>query len=532
MRAMSRVGAIVAAGLFALLPMRGPAAQPAERPLRLVMNTELQVLDPHVSPSYVTRTFGFMVFDQLVAMDSQGNMRPQMLESWQASEDRLTWTFRLRPGLEWHDGTPVTAEDCIASIRRWGTNDGLGRQMMAAMREMRAIDQNTFVLELARPFSQVIEALGKPSPYVAFMMPARLAAQPPNRPMAEIMGSGPFVFRRDEWRPGDRVVFRRNPRYRPRSEPADGLAGGKVVHFERTEFVSLPDPSMRATALQAGEVDYLEYAPLDYVERYQRDRNLVVMPRPGLSQIMGAMLINNIQPPFNNLAARRALLLAVNQAEVVAGLGLPRDMTMPFCPTIYSCGSPFETDAGAAHLRDWNLDRARAALRESGYNNERVVVLHSADSALISPVTLVLAEQMRRTGFNVDLVSQDFSTLAQRRLSREPVERGGWSIMPVIWAGYDLANPLANYATAYNCSNNYPGWYCDRELTPLLEAFAAEADPTRQREIAQRIQVRVLDNPGIIFAGQFSAPAVHRANLRGVLPGGFPILWNIRREGR
>lgn len=397
---------------------------------------------------------------------------------------------------------------------------------------MRVVDQNTFVLALARPFSQVIEALGKPSPYVAFMMPARLAAQPPTRPMAEIMGSGPFLFRREDWRPGDRVVFRRNPRYRPRAEPADFTAGGKVVHIETTEFVSLPDPSVRATALVAGEVDYLEYAPLDFVERFQRDRNLVVMERPGLGQIMGAMLINNAQPPFDNLAARRALRLAVNQAEVVAGLGLPRAMTMQYCPTIYSCGSPFESDAGAADLREFSLDRARAALRESGYNNERVVVLHSLDSALINPITLVLAEQMRRAGFNVDLVSNDFSTLAQRRLNREPVDRGGWSVMPVVWAGYDLANPLANYAVAYNCTNNYPGWYCDPGMTPLMQEFAAEPDAARQREIAARIQARVLQHNGIVFAGQFSAPAVYRANLRGVLTGGFPILWNIRREGR
>jgi len=216
----------------------------------------------------------------------------------------------------------------------------------------------------------------------------------------------------------------------------------------------------------------------------------------------------------------------------VAGLGLPRSMTMEYCPTIYSCGAPFETDAGAEGLRSFSLDRARAALRESGYNNERVVVLHSLDSALINPITLVLAEQMRRVGFNVDMASHDFSTLAQRRLNREPVECGGWSVMPVVWAGYDLANPLANYAVAYNCTNNYPGWYCDQDMTPLMQAFAAEADPARQRELAARIQARVRHNAGIIFAGQFSAPAVYRANLRGVLTGGFPILWNIRREGR
>ncbi|HYF09504.1 MAG TPA: ABC transporter substrate-binding protein, partial [Acetobacteraceae bacterium] len=371
------------ATLLALAALAGltAAAGAQQAPLRVVMNTELQVLDPHITNANVTRAFGYMVFDTLIAMDSRGEYRPQMLEGWEASPDRLTWTFRLREGLTWHDGSPVTAEDCVASIQRWGRRDGLGARMMAAARGLRVVDSRTFVLELARPFGFVIEALGKPAAQVPFMMPARLAATEPTRAIPEIVGSGPFTFRREEWRPGDRAIFRRNPAYRPRPEPADGLAGGKRVHFDRVEFVSLPDHATKVSGLQTGEVDYLEYVPIDLIPVVRRDRNIVLQtPRP-IAQIVGGIQINHTQPPFDNPLVRRAMQMAMDQREIMAGLGLPAGSTMT-CHAMFMCGGPYETDAGVAPLRDMSLERARALLAEAGYGGQRTVLLHSQDSAL------------------------------------------------------------------------------------------------------------------------------------------------------
>ena len=508
------------------------AAQQDQRPLRLTMNTELQTLDPVVTPSVVTRAFGFMVWDTLVSPNSRGEMRPQMLEGWQISDDRMTWTFRLREGLEWHDGTPVTAEDCLASLRRWGARDGLGRQLMAAAREWRVVDQRTFVLVLARPFGQVLQALGKTATLVPFMMPARLANTPPATQLPEIIGSGPFLFRREEWRMGDRVVFRRNPRYRPRSEPADGLSGGKVVHFERAEFVSLPDSTTRVAALQTGEIDYLERLPLDFVEPLRRDRNLVVTPGMGPAQIFGALTINHTQPPFNDIRFRRALQAAIVQPEIMAGLGLPAGMFQAQCDTIYMCGGPFATEAGAQFLRNPGPERARALLREAGYNNQPIVVLHSQDSALINPITLVAVEQMRRAGFALDVRTTDWSTVAQRRNNRQPLDQGGWNIVPLVWTGFDMEDPSGNPSLVHNCTNTYPGWWCDEAQRPILEAFLAESDPARQRELAAQLQARVHENVSIVILGQFASPGAYRANLRGLLDVGFPVLWNIQRAGR
>lgn len=526
----NRLRASVLAAVMAAIAL--PATAQQERPLRLTMNTELQTLDPVVTPSVVTRAFGFMVWDTLVSPDARGEMRPQMLEGWQVSGDRLIWTFRLREGLEWHDGTPVTAEDCIASLRRWGQRDGLGRQLMAAASEWRIVDPRTFVLVLSRPFGQVIEALGKTATLVPFMMPARLANTAPATQIQEIIGSGPFLFRREEWRMGDRAVFHRNPRYRPRSEPADGLAGGKVVHFERAEFLSLPDSTTRVAALQTGEIDYLERLPLDFVERLRRDRNLVVTPGMGPAQIFGALTLNHTIPPFNDIRMRRALQAAIQQPEIMAGLGLPRGMYQEHCDSIYMCGTAFTSEAGAAHLRDSGPERARALLREAGYANQPIVVLHSQDSALINPVTLVAVEQMRRAGFALDVRTTDWSTVAQRRTNRSPIAQGGWNVVPLVWTGFDMEEPAGNPALAHNCTNAYPGWWCDESQRALMGAFLAESDPARQRAIAAQLQERAHEYVSIVILGQFASPGAYRANLRGVLDVGFPVLWNIQRAAR
>ncbi len=506
-------------------------AQP-QQPLRLSMNNELQTLDPVVTPSVVTRAFATMVWDTLVAPDSQGVMRPQMLEGWEVSADRLTWRFTLRPGLEWTDGTPVTAEDCIASIRRWGQRDGMGRQLMAATASMTATGPSSFELRLNRPFALVLEALGKAATLVPYMMPARIANTPPSTQITEIIGSGPFLFRREEWRPSERVIFHRNPRYRPRAEPADGLAGGKVVHFDRAEFVSIPDHSTKVAALQQGEIDYIERAPLDFIESLRRDRRVVVTPGRGGAEVMGALTLNNTQPPFNDVRARRAAQLAIDQADVVASTGLPANMVHRYCYTFFMCNTPYATEAGTQALRNRSADQARALLREMGYNNEPITVLHSRDSALIDPITLVAVDQMRRVGFNINLVSTDWSTVAQRRNSRNPVGQGGWNVVPLVWTGFDMIEPMVNPALVNNCGNVYPGWWCDERQVPLLLAYSEESDPARRRALAAQLQELAHEHVNVILLGQFAAPAVHRADLRGVIDAGFPVLWNIRRERR
>ncbi|WP_052214699.1 ABC transporter substrate-binding protein [Belnapia sp. F-4-1] len=410
--------------LLLLLPCAA-LAQDRRSTLRVSLNTELQVLDRLLTTINATRVFAYLVFDTLVSLDAEGQYRPQMLEGWQISPDRLTYAFTLREGLEWSDGQPVTAEDCVASIRRWAKREALGGQLMAATREMRVVDARRFEIRLNRPFAFVIEALGKAGHTIPVMMPARLAAHDPNLPVPEIVGSGPYRFLQAEWRPGERASFVRNPRYRPREEPPSALAGGKVARMERIELVSITDQATRAAALESGELDFLEILPFDYIARMRRNRNVVVGQPRGIDQFYAVLNVNHAVPPLNDPAIRRALQAAIVQPEVMAAMGLPDDMVVPWCGSIYMCNAAGTTDAGTEGLRTASAERARALLRASGYRGEPVVFLHAAASALLNPIGLVMADQMRRAGLTVDLRSTDYATVAQRRLSRAPLEQGG-----------------------------------------------------------------------------------------------------------
>jgi peptide/nickel transport system substrate-binding protein len=471
-----------------------------------------------------------MIYDTLISMDSAGRFHAQMLDSWQASDDRLTWTFTLRRGLLWHDGTPVTADDCVASLRRWARTDGFGKRLMDATQDLSVTDPRTFVLHLSRPFAFVIEALGKPNAYVPFILPASVLATATAKPITETIGSGPFIFDKAAWVPGDRAVFHRNPAYQPRPEPADGVAGGKVAHFDRVEFLTMPDPATRIAALQTGAVDYLEVLPIDYIEMMRHTAGVTVIRQPPMAQIMGGLSVNNLLPPFNDVRIRKALQIALDQSEILAGMGLPPDMYLPFCQDVFLCGGPYATDAGTDALRHPGAERARALLREAGYNNERIVLLHSTDSALINPISLVVIDQIRRAGFNLEVVSGDYSSLAQRRLKKAPLDQGGWSLMPVVFSGYDMINPLSHYATSYSCAGTYAGWNCDPGMPPLVAAFEVETDPAKRQALAELMQLRVLDQAPEMFLGQFSPPTAFRSDLLGVIANGLHVFWNVKRQ--
>ncbi|WP_375460257.1 ABC transporter substrate-binding protein [uncultured Enterovirga sp.] len=487
------------------------------------------MLDPIVTPSVITRAFGYMIWDTLIAADSKGNLHPQMLESWHASDDQLTYTFKLRPGLVWSDGAPVRSEDCIASLKRWGSRDGVGRQLVAATRDFQVVDDSTFILHLARPFGHVIELLGKTAALVPFMMPARIAATPSTSIITEIVGSGPFTFNRAEWRPGDRVVFRKNMTYKPRPEPADGLSGGKVVHFDRVEFLSMPDLTTRMNALVKGDIDYMERIPPDYIAPLKNDKRIVIMSGRGGGAILALLTLNHLQPPFNNVKLRQALQVAINPKEVIDSLGYAPEMVYPDCLSVYMCGSRYETDAGTERFKKPDMARARELVKASGYKNEPVVVLHSSDSVLIDPITVVAIEHMKQLGLNVDERTTDWSTVAQLRTKKVPTGEGGWSVTPIVWTGFDMMDPLINPALAYNCAEGYPGWWCDERQVPVMAQYLAERDEGQRKELAIKLQVLLHDNVNIVLMGQVAAPGVYRSNLRGVIDIGLPLAWNIQR---
>ncbi|MBL6077130.1 ABC transporter substrate-binding protein [Belnapia sp. T18] len=525
MPAPSRITRLLAgAALSALLAL--PAAA---QTLRVVLVNDLASLDPVQSTAAFVRNHGFMVYDQLFALDSKGEPQPQMVDSVDRSPDGMRWRFTLREGLAFHDGSPVRAADAVASIRRWAQRDVVGRALAAATGSLEVVDERTFTLALARPFALVTEALARPTASALFVMPERLAQTPATTAITDATGSGPFIFEPREWQSGNRAVYRRNPAYRPRPEPADGLAGGKVVKVERLEWLSMPDAATAAAALQSGEIDFLEVPSPDIIPTLERNRAIRLFPLNPIGSVVW-LRINHTQPPFNDPRARRALLHLVNQQENQQAIGVRPSEQIPYCPAYFLCGTPLESSAGAEGLREADPDRARALLREAGYDGRKVVFLNATDSPANNAVTLTMTEAFRRAGLNMDAPSMDWATLTQRRNRREPQDQGGWNLFVTIANVLDAQNPLTNLYLASPCDGGLAGWPCDEELERLRRAWWEEPDAAKRHALLEQVHARAWQVLPYINAGQYRTLSARRANIDGIRPTTIPVFWGVEKK--
>jgi peptide/nickel transport system substrate-binding protein len=510
---------ILATGALAVPALAGFSAPArAAGTVTVMLESEVVILDPHATTAAITRSFGYQVFDTLFAQDSRGQIRPQMAEGHSVSADGLTWRFTLRDGLAFHDGAPVTAADCVASLRRWASRDSLGRMLLNATREMRAEDARSFSIALKEPFPLMLDVLGKPNAPVPFIMPERILPAGDGR-ITQIIGSGPFTFVQDQWRTGDRMVLRRNARYVPRAEPPDFLAGGKVVKIDELVLKTIADDATGANALAAGEIDYMQYLPFDFLRPLGRNREVRLMGLKGLDMFQGNFRLNHASGPFADPAVRKVLWKLVDQKVVMDAIGIPAEFRVENCPSFWMCGTPLETAAGSEAAR-FDLEGAKAALARTGYKGEPVVMLQ-VNASISQTASQVLAENMKKAGFTVDEQVMDWGTVLARRARPD-----GWSLFPVYANGVDMASPLNHFYVANNCSD-YPGRSCDATITTLLQDFVRAPDAAARKGVAESIQRAAYELTPSVMWGQFSRPAGYRARLRNLIPSSFPMFWQV-----
>lgn len=523
---------LMAFAAFAVLPAVAQTL-PAERILRIVPNADLQTLDPINTTAGVVQSHAHMIYDQLFGRDANQRPQPQMVNAWTVSDDALTWRFTLRDGLAFHDGAPVTATDVVASLRRWGARDPHGRQIMAITEALEPeADGKAFIWRLRRPYGLMLDALSKPAGNMPAIMPARVAATDPFTAITETVGSGPFIFVRDEWVPGSRVVYRRNPNYVSRSEPASGTAGGKVVHVDRVEWLNIANAQTAVLALIQGELDYIESPGVDFLPMLQR-RGMQII-RTNTLGAPGMIRPNHVQPPFNDARAREALMLLVDQEEMLQAM-FPDPALYQVCHAFFICGSAQETDAGvpAGLGSPGARERARALLRDSGYDGTPVVIMDPTDNPFLHAATLVLAQQMQSIGFRTDVQAMDFASMAGRRANRRPPSEGGWNIGLTYWNGLGASDPVGNVPMQASCDRAWPGWPCDAAHQALIDAFPYAANPAERQRILDELQTSAYRLVPYVPFGQWYLPSAVSPRISGVLamPGTI-IAWNIRKAAR
>lgn len=494
------------------------------------MHAGLRITDPVFSNINIARDHGFMIYDTLFSTDETLAVRPQMVDKYEVSADKLTWTFTLRDGLKFHDGPPVTTDDVIASITRWGKNDGMGQMLFTFIKEMKAVGPAAFQIVLSEPYGLVLESLGKPSANVLFIMPKRVADSPPNKALTEYVGSGPYRFLVDEWKPGVKAVYEKFADYKPRPEPANGLAGGKVAKIERVEWVVIGDAQTTMNALMRGEIDVWEMPPHDLLPALKANKSILVKDRFPLGHL-SIMRFNSAQPPFNNPKLRQVVLNAIHEEDYLqAQIGDPEYYRV--CASYFGCGTPYESSKGAVHLKKPDLAKARQMLKESGYNGEKIVILHPADIAVIAPLGAVTAQALRSIGMNVELQNMDWQTMILRRSNSGPVEQGGWSMFHTAQAVTDLYNPIVSVYLRGKGLNDggFFGWPEDPEMERLRLAFARESDPAKQKELAQAVHDRAYERLPHIPLGIYIQPPAYRSSVSGWVQAAPMVFWNVEKN--
>lgn len=425
-----------AALALALLAGTGSVAS-AQDVLRLRMNGDINTLDPIATTNFTIRNASYLIYDTLFALDADYQVQPQMAEGYTLSDDGLIYTITLRDGLMFHDNTPVTAADAVASLQRWGKVDGLGKVLFSKMASIAATDDKTFVITMAEPWGQVLPALGKISSNVPVIMPARLAANEPTDPVTEFIGSGPFQFVPEEWVPGSLAVFKKFDAYKPRPEPASMAAGGKVAHFDRVEVQYIPDTATAVNALVSGEIDWIEEVPADMLSYFdgQDTARPVSAKQSGNSM---QLVINWLNPPFDNQAVRKALQAALEQPPFLQAAYGDRTENYLECAAVFFCNGPFASDVGVEPVLKRDVAKAKALLAEAGYDGTPVKLLHVTDIAVHDAYYSVLAPMLEEAGFVVDEQPSDWATVATVRASKAPVAEGGWNLF---FTGLGLHRP-------------------------------------------------------------------------------------------
>ena len=516
--AMAMAGAMLAAG---------PVSAQSPSVLKVAPETLSRILDPHFTTSFTTRDFGYLVYDTLFALDDTFTPQPQMVERYTVSPDRLTYTFFLRADLKWHDGLPVTAADCVASIRRWASRDSMGQMLNRFLASLEATNTGTITLVLKEPYGLVIDSLAKIGAPVPFMMPERIAKTPGSEQVKEIVGSGPYRFRADLHEPGVKIVLEKFADYRPRNEPPSWASGAKVAKLDRVEMLGLPDAQTQVSALVRGEVDYLERVPADLLPLIdaKSGAKAEVVSKFGFQAIMR---MNHLQPPFDNIKVRQAVAKAIDRsmyAAVVAGD--PAFATD--CAAVFGCGMPYDSRDGIP-ARD--LAAAKAMIQESGVDlSKPLVMLHVANAPGIAALGNVTRQVLVDLGFKVDMQAMDFQTFATRRLNTKPVSEGGWNLAHTTNSVPDQGNPLSNpFLVASGPPAAAWGWPVDPATEELRLKFAMAPDEAARKAVAAQIQARSYEQVLYLPLAQFTTPSAWRNDLQGVLKSPVMLLYNIDRK--
>jgi peptide/nickel transport system substrate-binding protein len=395
---------------------------------------------------------------------------------------------------------------------------------------MTALDDRRFEIRLNRPFPKLLMAFGKVTTLALLVMPERIARTEPTRNITEYIGSGPMVFKKDEWNAGARAAFERFPGYNPRPEAADWLAGGKRMGVDRVEWITMPDPSTAAAALRRGEIDWWEQPIPDLAPMLRGARDVRIDIADPLGNV-ALFRFNHLHPPFDNLKMRQALQAVASQPDYMGAVvgndpALWRPMNSFFTP-----GTALYTEAGSEPLMaPRNMDMAKRLLAEGGYNGEAVVLPSASDVVQVKAQAEVTADLLGRLGVRVDFLSMDWGAHSSRTASRLAPRQGGWHLSHTWVAGAECVSPAAHKSLDGSGDSPTNGWARAPAVQSAIEAWFDAPDAAAEMRASEAANRAAMAHVSFIPSGFFLNYTAWRRNVSGIVKAPFPCFWGVSKS--
>lgn len=509
-RAVLQVATATALAAACSLLATGPALAQARHHATLAMVAEPQTLDPMVSTADLVGTIMQHVYEPLYTFDAKWNVVPMLAEGLpKVSADGLSYAITLRRGVMLHSGRELHADDVVASLQRWIEMSPRGKAVGKEVASIQAKGALGVDIVLKAPYAPLLSQLALPSGMATIMAKESIAL-----PLTSFVGTGPYRFK--ERKPDQYVLLTRFDKYSARKEPANGYGGKREAAIEELRFVPVPNANTRVEGALAGQYDYADLLPVEALSRLEKSGGKTV---PILTPSFGFpyLVFNTKEGVLANQALRQAVQTAMGPGEMLAaGFGDTRFFTTE--GNHFPKGSPYFSAAGTEHYNQRDAAKGKAAAAQAGYKGEPVRVLTSRQYDFHYNMALLMAEQLKRAGFKVELNVVDWATLVQRRNDAKL-----WDIY--ITHSGQFPEPMLSPP---QLGDGAPGWWASPAKAAALAAFNRATDPAKRGALWGKVQQVVYDEVPYINVGKFNGLSARSPALDNYQPATWPFFWNAR----
>ncbi|TWT01597.1 ABC transporter substrate-binding protein [Planomicrobium sp. CPCC 101079] len=476
--------------------------------LHVASGQQPETLDPQMSTGSTVKTVARHMYEGLLALDSEFQPQPMLAESWELSEDRKTYTFHLRQGVQFHNGEEMLAEDVVASMNSWLEKSSVASQVVGEEASFVEKDEYTVSLTLKEPKLSTLDTIASPKQFAA-IMPKEVFETAGANGVTEYIGTGPFKF--VEWKQDQYVHFEKFEEYQALDTPADGLSGKKEALVDDLYFDYVADNTTQLSGIQTGEYDFADSLPYDNYEQLTQDPNVTTY-----TDLYGnaSFHFNKKQGLFTDLKMRQAVNAALSSEEIMLA-AWPHEDLYEVDSSYMADSQAWFSEAGADEFNKADPAKVKQLLDEAGYAGEEIVLLAGNDSQLYY-AAIVAQEQLKQAGMNVKLDVVDRATYSELR-----TDPANWDLLSV---GLSTVTTPSQHLSI---SADWFGWAEDEKLHEMLAEIDASETVEEGTAVWNDLQDYLWTDylPGVKVGDYFSYYA-STTKVDGITIFEGPIFWN------